>query len=241
MFWGLILQPNRKYILHEVDMSFHISMAVLHTIIDDNQTVNVMVSKEDDSNNEDEDEDSDDEDDDYSKLKSSKKTIDDFENKKKKIKGDNSFEYNPRKKLKKNKDTVVETKKQSKNQRGETLTKENFQIKKHKKKSAFVKIIDIKKGTGAIAKEGKMVSIYYVGRLKNGDKYTEKRSGNGLQFTVGKNEVVEGLNVGVEGMRVGGKRRILVPPSLGYGKKGFLPYVPPNSNIIFEVELKYVR
>ncbi|XP_043494755.1 46 kDa FK506-binding nuclear protein-like [Polistes fuscatus] len=211
MFWGLILQPNKKYIL-DVDMSFHISMAVLHSVIDDYQTVNVMTSLEDDSNNEDEDEDCNDEDDDYDKLKSSKKTTDDFENKAKRVKGDNSFEYNPRKKLKKSKDTVVETKKQ-----------------------------DIKKGTGAIAKEGKIVSVYYVGRLKNGVQYIEERSGKGFQFTVGKDEVVEGLNMGVEGMRVGGKRRIFVPPSLGYGKKGFFPSVPPNSNIIFEVELKYVR
>lgn len=78
-----------------------------------------------------------------------------------------------------------------------------------------VQIEEIQVGSGAVAKKGQMAFVYYVGRLKNGKKFDSMNSGKGFKFRIGRGEVIKGWDIGVAGMKVGGKRRIVVPPSLG--------------------------
>jgi len=105
-----------------------------------------------------------------------------------------------------------------------------------------VMIKDIKVGSGPFAKPGKKVSVYYMGRLKDNGKVFDKTvKGNGFQFKLGKGEVIKGWDIGLQGMRVGGKRTIHCPPDAAYGLKGVPPKIPPNSTLLFEVELKAVH
>ena len=101
-----------------------------------------------------------------------------------------------------------------------------------------LKIEDLKVGTGAEAKSGKHVTVHYVGTLTDGKKFDSSRDrGEGFDFNLGAGEVIQGWDQGVAGMKVGGMRRLTVPPDLGYGARGFPPVIPPNSTLIFEVEL----
>ncbi|XP_071449916.1 46 kDa FK506-binding nuclear protein isoform X2 [Hetaerina americana] len=105
-----------------------------------------------------------------------------------------------------------------------------------------VAIEDIKIGNGPIAKAGRMVSVYYVGRLKHNNKqFDSTQQGPGFKFRLGSNEVIKGWDIGVSGMKVGGKRKIVCPPNMAYGSKGSPPVIPPNSSLVFEVELKGVN
>ncbi|KAJ1526710.1 hypothetical protein ONE63_008290 [Megalurothrips usitatus] len=104
-----------------------------------------------------------------------------------------------------------------------------------------VQIEDIKVGTGPVAKLGKNVCMYYVGRLKNGKQFDATTSGKGFQFRLGRGEVIKGWDVGIQGMQVGGKRRLVIPPKLAYGEKGAGGAIPPNATLTFEVELKKVN
>ncbi|XP_012283362.1 46 kDa FK506-binding nuclear protein [Orussus abietinus] len=104
-----------------------------------------------------------------------------------------------------------------------------------------IQVEDLKVGDGLTAQKGKFISIYYVGRLKNGKKFDSTTSGNGFKFRLGKSEVIKGMDIGIAGMKVGGKRRITIPPAMGYGAKGSLPIIPENSTLVFEVELKNVH
>lgn len=101
---------------------------------------------------------------------------------------------------------------------------------------------DLKVGKGPEAKAGKMVSVYYVGRLKQNNKQFDacKEGEKPFKFAVGRGEVIKGWDIGVDGMKVGGKRRLICPPQLGYGSKGAAPAIPPNATLVFEVELKSV-
>ncbi|CAL8148800.1 unnamed protein product [Orchesella dallaii] len=104
-----------------------------------------------------------------------------------------------------------------------------------------VLVNDIRIGIGQVAKLGKMVTVYYVGRLKqNNKKFDASEGGPGFRFRLGKGEVIRGWDLGVEGMKVGGKRKLVIPAQLAYGKRGAPPDIPPNATLIFEVELKNV-
>lgn len=107
-------------------------------------------------------------------------------------------------------------------------------------KSGGVTCEDLIIGTGPEAKHGKMVSVYYEGRLLNNKMFDKCDSGKGLKFRMGYGEVISGWDVGVTGMKVGGKRRIICPPHMAYGKKG-TPGIPPQSTLVFIVELKSVH
>uniref|UniRef100_A0A2C9KRV7 FK506-binding protein n=1 Tax=Biomphalaria glabrata TaxID=6526 RepID=A0A2C9KRV7_BIOGL len=99
---------------------------------------------------------------------------------------------------------------------------------------------DIKTGHGPEAKPGKMVSVYYVGTLaKNNKRFDSCTEGKPFRFRLNQGEVIKGWDVGLTGMKVGGKRKITIPPNQGYGnsKAGA---IPPNSTLVFEVELKAV-
>jgi len=100
---------------------------------------------------------------------------------------------------------------------------------------------ELKIGHGPEASSGKMVSVYYVGTLSsNGKQFDSCKQGKPFRFRLGKNEVIKGWDTGVAGMKVGGKRRLTVPPQQGYGGQRQGP-IPGNSTLVFDVELKAVN
>ncbi|VEN38741.1 unnamed protein product [Callosobruchus maculatus] len=120
-------------------------------------------------------------------------------------------------------------------------TKETQSPKKRSLQGGVI-VEDIREGQGPPAKNGKFVSVYYEGRLKQNNKvFDATTKGAGFQFRLGSGEVIKGWDVGVAGMKVGGKRRIICPPQMAYGVKGSPPAIPPNSTLVFEVELKKVK
>ncbi|KAL6650786.1 hypothetical protein ACP70R_009711 [Stipagrostis hirtigluma subsp. patula] len=96
------------------------------------------------------------------------------------------------------------------------------------------------KPDGKKAANGKKVSVRYIGKLKNGKIFDSNVSGRPFEFRLGIGEVIKGWDIGVNGMRIGDKRRITVPPSMGYGNKRMGP-IPQNSTLIFDVELVNVK
>lgn len=97
---------------------------------------------------------------------------------------------------------------------------------------------DLVVGKGAEAKAGDTIRVHYVGTLTNGDQFDASRPrGEPFQFELGKGRVIKGWDEGVVGMKVGGKRKLTIPPHLGYGERGAGAKIPPNSTLVFEVEL----
>ena len=92
-------------------------------------------------------------------------------------------------------------------------------------------------GTGAEATAGALLTVNYVGTLSNGTKFDSSYDRNQpFQFKLGEGRVIKGWEQGFAGMRVGGKRTLVIPPELGYGAQGIGP-IPPNATLVFEVEL----
>jgi len=119
--------------------------------------------------------------------------------------------------------------------------KEKGQEGKIQKLQGGLLVQDLKVGTGAEAKPGKKVQVYYEGRLKTNNKvFDATKTGPGFKFSLGKGEVIKGWDLGIAGLKVGGKRRLICPPQLAYGAKGNLPVIPQNSTLVFDVELKNV-
>jgi FKBP-type peptidyl-prolyl cis-trans isomerase FkpA len=105
-----------------------------------------------------------------------------------------------------------------------------------------LQVDDEKIGTGAEATAGKTVTVHYVGTLTDGAKFDSSRDrGQGFTFRLGAGQVIQGWDQGVAGMKVGGLRKLTIPPELGYGSRGFPGAIPPNSTLIFEVELLDVK
>jgi FKBP-type peptidyl-prolyl cis-trans isomerase len=102
---------------------------------------------------------------------------------------------------------------------------------------------DIRVGNGEAAKEGSHVRVHYTGWLTNGKKFDSSvDAGKPFDFTIGNGEVIKGWEEGVAGMRVGGKRQLRIPPALGYGAEGTPGGpIPPNANLIFDVQLLGVQ
>lgn len=113
---------------------------------------------------------------------------------------------------------------------------------KPKSTPSGVEYWDIKQGTGKTAEEGKTVVVNYTGWLTDGKMFD---SSVGKQpFPVedlGHAPVIKGWNEGLVGMKVGGKRQLKIPPAAGYGARGFPPVIPPNSTLIFDVEVLDVK
>ncbi len=97
---------------------------------------------------------------------------------------------------------------------------------------------DLVEGTGPTPQRGQKVTVHYVGTLTNGKKFDSSRDrGQPFSFTIGVGQVIAGWDEGVGSMQVGGKRKLTIPASLGYGARGAGNVIPPNATLIFEVEL----
>jgi FKBP-type peptidyl-prolyl cis-trans isomerase FkpA len=99
-------------------------------------------------------------------------------------------------------------------------------------------IEDLVEGTGDMAAAGQTVSVHYTGWLTDGTKFDSSKDRNDpFRFGLGQRQVIAGWDEGVAGMKVGGVRKLTIPPELGYGARGAGGVIPPNATLVFEVEL----
>jgi FKBP-type peptidyl-prolyl cis-trans isomerase len=99
-------------------------------------------------------------------------------------------------------------------------------------------IEDTKESFGREAKSGDTLVMKYIGRLDDGSIFD---SGSFFEFTLGNGDVIEGWDLGIVGMKAGGSRKLFIPSQLGYGKKGALPEIPPNSDLHYTVTLREIK
>lgn len=104
-----------------------------------------------------------------------------------------------------------------------------------------LEIVDERKGTGTVAKAGDKVTVNYRGTLLNGQLFDESYGKAPFEFNLGEGSVIKGWDQGVAGMRVGGKRKLTIPASLGYGERGAGEKIPPKATLKFDVELLKVN
>ena len=100
---------------------------------------------------------------------------------------------------------------------------------------------DITQGTGPEARTGQRVKVHYTGWLTNGKKFDSSVGGKPFDLRLGAGDVIKGWDEGVGTMKVGGKRKLMIPPELGYGARGAGNVIPPNADLIFDVELLGVQ
>jgi peptidylprolyl isomerase/FKBP-type peptidyl-prolyl cis-trans isomerase FkpA len=102
----------------------------------------------------------------------------------------------------------------------------------------MLQIEELQVGEGTEAKAGAKVHVHYTGWLTNGTKFdSSKDRGRPFSFTLGAQQVIAGWDQGVAGMKIGGKRKLTIPPELGYGARGAGGVIPANATLVFEVEL----
>jgi FKBP-type peptidyl-prolyl cis-trans isomerase len=105
-----------------------------------------------------------------------------------------------------------------------------------------VTVEDLVVGGGEEAQTGDTVSVHYTGYLVNGEKFDSSLDrGQPFEFTLGTGSVIKGWDEGVVGMKVGGKRKLTIPPELGYGAAGAGGVIPPNATLVFEIELLEIK
>jgi FKBP-type peptidyl-prolyl cis-trans isomerase FkpA len=108
--------------------------------------------------------------------------------------------------------------------------------------STGLKYEDLVEGKGDAANAGQSVNVHYTGWLTDGNKFDSSNDrGQPFSFTLGKGAVIKGWDEGVQGMRVGGKRKLTIPAHLGYGSRGAGGVIPANATLVFEVELLSIQ
>jgi FKBP-type peptidyl-prolyl cis-trans isomerase len=118
----------------------------------------------------------------------------------------------------------------------------NIEVQEKDNKMEDLKIEDINIGKGIEAVAGKTVTVNYVGTLTDGTKFDSSYDrSQPFSFSLGQGEVIKGWDMGVEGMRVGGRRKLTIPSDLAYGEQGAGAIIPPGATLIFEVELLSVE
>ena len=104
-----------------------------------------------------------------------------------------------------------------------------------------LKYVELKEGTGTATKAGDTVDVHYTGWLKDGKKFDSSVGKAPFTFKLGAGNVIKGWDEGVQGMKVGGKRKLIIPSELGYGKNGYPGAIPPDAELTFEVELLKIK
>ncbi len=101
---------------------------------------------------------------------------------------------------------------------------------------------EIERGFGEVARAGKTVSVHYTGYLEDGTKFDSSLDrGEPFTFALGAGKVIRGWDEGLVGMKVGGRRKLVIPPELAYGSRGAGKLIPPDATLVFDVELMEVR
>jgi len=118
------------------------------------------------------------------------------------------------------------------------FSKEEKMSEDIKETPSGLKYIIIEEGEGDKPEKGKKVKVHYTGKLEDGSVFDSSiERGVPIEFTLGVGQVIKGWDEGILDMKVGGKRQLIIPPDLGYGPNGHPPVIPPNSTLIFDVEL----
>ena len=149
--------------------------------------------------------------------------------------GENLFELDPE-----DPNPSLFTMAMNKNEKTNSPLGEPIKLEKPILTASGLKITDIAIGKGTEAKSGDNVSVNYRGTLENGEEFDSSYGRAVFKFPLGAGKVIKGWDEGVEGMKEGGKRKLVIPPELGYGSRGIGP-IPPNATLIFEVELVKVN
>ena len=106
------------------------------------------------------------------------------------------------------------------------------------KTASGLRYIDLVEGDGPSPQQGQMIEVHYTGTLENGTKFDSSVDrGTPFKFRYGVQPVIQGWVEGLKTMKVGGKRKLIIPSNLGYGAQGFPPNIPPNATLLFDVEL----
>merc|ERR1719242_335753 len=138
--------------------------------------------------------------------------------------------------------------KKRKNAKGKESEDEEVKPSKNSKSSKKMKTLeggikakDMAEGKGKGAKNGDKLRVYYVGQTQDKEVFDKAITGSGFDFTLGKGEVIKGWDVGCQGMKVGGKRKLIIPPKYAYGAEGSPPTIGPNATLTFTIQLKEIK